>query len=227
MQEAHEPGLVAGTPKLSLSKERVRFILDELYKGCEGYTLKRRHNFFCKGILAGREKLRWDVPTPSPMIMLPRERSPFTPERFANIRLFNHVFHKFILSLEDPTFYHQQSRYTEQAASALKLSEVSASDINFGRLLFSALANGALLNIHWLNALLPAIARNDIVIEGDLIWVELHHSIPYGQRKADFHRRWFPDPITSLLLVKWLSVYGSVEAEEFYSLSGHKPFTSI
>jgi len=201
--EKHEPNLVRGEPNICLSEDRIRFLLKELYKDCKGYAIFHRHNFFSKGLINGRKELEWRTPIPSPMIVLPRTPPLFTPEKYEFLKSLRILINKFRNSLADASFYKEESPYL-LSAKKMRLKEVSAPQLWMGQFLFSAIVNGALLHKVWVNALMHGICE-DVLVDESTLWLDLSHIIGEGESAVTLKRRWFPDPLTSALLIKILS----------------------
>lgn len=148
-----------------------------------------------------------------------------TPADFRALNQFKPILNHFKQSLGDANFYQERSMYTERATGAFRSAPVTNMELQLGRLIFSAMINGALLRQEWLSALLESIANKIIIIEEDqtekyLIWVELAHSVSSDQNEAKLRRRWFPDPVSAMLLVKLLSTKGSMPVD---GTSGKQP----
>lgn len=206
-----EPGLVTGELNISLPEARVRDLFEKIQQNCNGYQLRRRHNFFRKGLMKGEEMYNWKIPIPEPMIILPRERSPFTPNSFAPLSSLQKLIDLFQNSLTDPNFYLTPEQYIKQAIrvgySQRKIAP-DAEQLLLGQILFSAVVNGALLNKKWIVALLEGLLTS-IVARDKMLWLELKINIGKSDQEIRFSRRWFVDPTTAVLILYWHKTYAN------------------
>ena len=203
----HEPNLLKKTTGLCLTKEQIDFLLDKIYTKFQGISRKHPHNFFIKGLARGVEKLDWDIDVPSPLTVISHDIAPFTPHKLAQHNALKTLNKLFLQSLETPP------RLCGEPGFKLFLA---------GQIIFSAAINGGLLHQEWLGAIPAALKKHKIMADNHyvgsekkqsatigLIWLEL--SFTRKRQKAsskEYSRRWFPDPITSLLLFKWLKHFG-------------------
>jgi len=181
--------LWAGRRGVLMDEAQVQALLDAIYQGAEGHAVRIRHNFLVKGLLKGVRDGLWQLPIPPRLTVLRRQPSPFTPNTFAILNQFNPLYEAFIHSLE------------------IRNTGKSAKDREAGQLIFAAIACGAILNTGWLIRVGPAIAQGPMCGEGHL-WLNLCDD-------KDRLRRWFADPVTGLLILRWL---GSHEAEYWAEL---------
>jgi integrase len=199
--------LIDGTPGKSLTYQAVQALLKKLYENCDGRTIRNRHNFFVKGLKRGVEELGWDIPLPGLMIQINPEPSPFTPEKFAAKSALDWIHKKFLSSIADPDFYNSSEKYLKNASRRQTTITPDASQLHAGQILVSAVINGGMLNAFWVSALGDSIARKGAIIaDKGLLWVELEKT--KTTEEDTLHRRWFPDPLTALLLFKWIKKYG-------------------
>lgn len=88
--------------------------------------------------------------------------------------------------------------WREAVGGPVRASRASAGDVYIGRILASAAVNGGLLHPSLLTALCDSLQDRLSILE-DRSYLELH--LPW-QGKADMElRRWFPDPLTELLIL--------------------------
>ena len=182
--QSHAPDIVRGKVNLTISDQQVTDLFTLVCDNVSAEVRRRRHNFLVDGFIAGQNLLNWQVNIPAKIQGLPREPAPFTPDNFKKLAQLNNHYSKFQESLADLDFHKDHNNYLPQA----------------GRILFSAAVNGALLDPRLLAAVGPAIADN-LVAENDLLWLDLYW--PDKDKKSPFMRRWFPDPITGLLIIRW------------------------
>lgn len=199
--EKYQPNLLERTQGISLSDEQVDFILAKIYAKFKGIASKHQHNFFVKGLLKGVGELEWNIDVPSPLSIVSFDPAPFTPHKLAQHNALKVLNKLFLNSLESPHFQESDPRFKLFLA---------------GQIIFSAAINGGVLHQEWLAAIGPAITSDNLMAEhyrseknDGLIWLEL--SFLRKRKKAkqkEYKKRWFPDPITSLLIYKWIKHFG-------------------
>lgn len=188
----YEPALLAtGTRGFTLSVGKVDELDTRILNAAPpGRTFVPRRRFL-EVIEAGNATGRFDriplphLPAPAP----PNPPSPFLPEKFERMLALQPMIDAFVESLAD--------------TSAL------AADARWGRVMLSAMVFGALLNPRLVMGLPEAIASAD----QELLWLMLimdARDEPTEASSADeasslpqeIGRRWYPDPITRLLLLR-------------------------
>ncbi len=156
------------------------------------------------GLKKGRKELGWDVPIPAIPVKVEREPARFTPKRF-----------KAMVTV----------RSLEQAV--LKSPRSTNSVAELGRLILSVILFGGLVHAKWLkmwfnafNSLQESSGRS-IRWDGRHLWMETFLLVLSGHKENDgsdgtrkrgggdadvfLRRRWFADPITSMLICRWIS----------------------
>jgi integrase len=181
MVEHHAPDLAEGAKGAGLDTQTLKKVLDEIAKlpGNDSFRTARRA---LDRILRQMQKVTGGaVRLPTPVVSIPRKASPFRPENFRHIPWLSQVVEAFERDLE------------EQANASDELSA--------GRILLSAIVFGGLLN-ETLVERLPAAVVHGFHKFGDNCWLD----IPLGgaSRSEDRVRRWFPDPLTQCLIVRWI-----------------------
>lgn len=127
------------------------------------------------GNRVGRFRMRIrHLPAPEP----PQQRSPFQ----------HAIFEQMI------NFLPTKAAFEDSLGQSSPLSN----DAQWGQILFSALVYGGLLKTKWLLAIPDALA----FAEPDLRWIVLRPPALSKEKAAPAPRRWFPDPLTRLLLIK-------------------------
>ncbi len=207
-----EPSLVTGAKNQHITDHRRDFLINKIFHHFKGYSRLHQHKFFITGLARGVQKLDWQVTIPSPLHALANEPSPFTPERFAEAKAIKELQKLFLQSLESPPLF--ANKQEEKIFLA-------------GQLIFSAAVHGGLLHKRWLIAMTDAIASKDIRTDNyehmtNLCDSNTDQSRPHGllwlnlfslqklkkDKERKYNRRWFPDPITTLLIIKWIKLYG-------------------
>jgi len=159
------------------------------------------------GLKKGRKDLGWDVPIPAIPIKVEREPARFTPKRFKAMTTV---------------------RILEQAV--LQTPRSTNSTAEMGRLILSVILFGGLVHPRWLKMWFNAFnnlqattesSSRSISWDGRNIWMETFLLVLSGHKENDgsdgtrkrgdgdadvfLRRRWFADPITSILICRWIS----------------------
>lgn len=192
----HQPDLAFGVSRIKLSQTKVNTLFDSITRDCGGKLMQSNHNFLVDGLLAGTTQLGWKIPIPGKMVTLPRESSPFTPAKFMALAELSTLHDRFMETVYDSDFYGAGETYLGK----LKSSQVSLAQLQAGQIVLSAIMNGALLNKAALHALGQGI--DSLVVEDGRVWLYLD-AILGSKNKTRILRCWYPDPLTSLLLIKW------------------------
>ncbi|RUT76891.1 site-specific integrase [Marinobacter sp. NP-6] len=160
-------------------------LVDALFKAAcgdlPGQEKRVRHNTLVKLLQDKVRNHNWILNIPGYALMEQGVKAIAHPESFARLRPYRALDEVFMESLMVPT----------PAPNQLdeKLRQYEA-----GQLLFSMISRGGLHHSHWLQA---AVDRLPQGVEGheQSIWIDLHSGVTL--------RRWFPDPISALLIRRW------------------------
>lgn len=210
--ESHCPQLVRGEPGVCLGDREISAIRSALSRGEQEHAARTRHNFFVEGLVRGVRELAWDIPVPAPLWINHQEEELLTATAFRDLADYRRVEQAFWTELGRPEATVGDARHY-----------VAAKRVDAGRLIFSAISNGMLLNKKWLRALPHAIIRGVQVHQGyehRPVSLDLRMADITDERsKIDFQssvriRRWFPDPVTALLLLRWYRRYGCAWPKE-------------
>ncbi len=189
----------------SLSADQAKSIMLKLVGKGGDYDIKHRMHFLVRGLESGKEKLGWDVVIPAVPTVVPREPSRFTPDSFIGIARARSLKNIFLDNLRDPAPDTRDSR--------------------IGQILVSAILFSGLLQRHWMEPFLNALPY--VRTDGSLIWLEMlrvYHELPSPERTENrkkfvkrvtyqekvewtVNRRWVADPLTALLIIRWLRDY--------------------
>lgn len=133
-------------------------------------------------------------PSETASTKISREPSPFTGQRLADLAA---------LSFLEESLTRRQSDAEEDEAE------------NYGQLLASAIYNGALLNRKIWNAWLAAL-HDGVRFKHETLWIELTLRESEAPEIAPENRRtrWFADPITQMLILRWRSCDCSNSAKD-------------
>jgi len=171
----------------------------ELAPPKRGFAISRR---FLEVIEAGNNSERFDIAIPHlPVPMFDDPASPFIHKNMGSLAKVHPLIIAFHQSLEDNSELHIHAQW--------------------GRVMLSAMINGALIQTSFLKALPDAL----LTAEPDLRWLVL---LPDDGKKDSgpiVPRRWFPDPLTRLLLANMrpaslieISPLGRRQSEQIYFL---------
>ena len=204
----NEPELFLGKLGIFVPENRINKLLDKIQDSCSSRDLKLCRNFFIKGLANGVKKEKWKLIIPSTSIILPRQKSPFTPDSFIPLKALSYLKDQFKLSIEEPTFYQNNSSYLHRVRKIKKFKESNSSQLHAGQIIFSAILNGGLLNKKWIDTLAEGI-KNNVIVDNDLLWIDLEIVEKNKEDENSLFRRWFPDPLTSLLILRWKKIHGN------------------
>src|SRR5690554_74311 len=135
---------------------------------------------FRQYVIAGKELNLWTFDIPKVVILAPREKNPINPERFnllPKARLWQEAFH-----------------------AAVRDVNVEDEDLIWGQLLLSAVFYGGLINSQLLIALIKSILGTERFHLGKR-YLDLRPTWQ-GHEEVEY-RRWFFDPLTELISVKY------------------------
>src|SRR5690554_2019971 len=135
---------------------------------------------FRQYVIAGKELNLWTFDIPKAVILAPREKNPINPERFnllPKARLWQEAFH-----------------------AAVRDVNVEDEDLIWGQLLLSAVFYGGLINSQLLIALIKSILGTERFHLGKR-YLDLRPTWQ-GHEEVEY-RRWFFDPLTELISVKY------------------------
>jgi len=191
--------LISGTPLIQMDKVEIKSLTKQLYVDSSSLlSYFNKSQLLMKIIKYGNVSLNWNVAVPDPVYLLPN-----------NIPLLNE--YDFI---ELAAFRKLETRFER---SIIKLNELSA-DERAGQILFASIAYGALFT-SWKQTALIESTPAQWVVEKFASWVELK-SLKLSSRNKDSDdlcaddyklARWFPDPITELLILRWFEDFPDQE----------------
>ena len=188
-----QPQMLRQEPSLSLSKEDVDAIVDNL-KRRKGLEIWRCIDELNNLILKGRENLGWEIPTTSRHMKVMREKPLVIEETFEYLAVCRGVEKSLAKSLERPAPGNLQAR--------------------LGQLLLSAIIWGGLQESRWVRAWPNSLAKG-MQLWQDWLWVDIDiapDSAQDAQEGRDTaawrnHRIWVADPVTQLLLLRWIKQF--------------------
>ncbi|MCG6663916.1 tyrosine-type recombinase/integrase [Billgrantia kenyensis] len=185
---AYAPELVEGHPEADIGNTRIAHFFDQLAAEASGMSLPKQHNFIVRGLEKGVRELGWQVSIPSPMVTVPRQAPAVRSSTMEQLVTWEGWAEKHLEVPAWPTEYGPSDQAIWSA----------------GRLVFSLIHDGSVLNRQWLAALPDAIADG---IRSDAGRNEFYLTLcrQYSSGKNDrqpskLYRRIFLSPLTSLLL---------------------------
>lgn len=214
------PSLVSGTADQSIDDVCIQEILQAIESRRPGYELKQSRNFFVQGLDRGVREGLWSIQVPAPVFTIRRQKALFQPETFIRLPEIRRIQCLLIASWSEPEFFQQSESYL-QSLKAIKgfIPGDEYKQLRAGQLLLTAMLYGGLLESQWLYALPSHI--NAMQANADCCWIDFFEDVKRvwesdeirqveekGQQlrqESLLRRRWFPDSITELLLLRWHS----------------------
>ncbi len=196
-------GLVQNTAvqvTIQLNKKEVQALTQEIYSDSSSLIeYYDKIDFLISVVKTANKILSWDIAIPNPVHLMPNQTPLLSEYEFIELNAFRSLEAGF-----------EQSLYDIEGLSPTE---------RLGQILFSAIANGALFDT-WKQKALMHASRDQWTVETFASWVELK-AIKDGSRSkpgedlcnADYKiARWFPDPITELLLLRWCNDFRTTES---------------
>lgn len=183
----HYPRLYRGDADLVLDDSELESLQRTVLDDVGGYSLKHRNNFLVRGLTLGVKKLGWQMSVPAPMTVDQTEPSFFTPRAYERFSEYKKLYEAFWQDLHAPVEGTEDVRQRIEA----------------GQLLFSCLMDSSWLSKHWFDRL-PEAIRAGASLHDEIVWLNLGQE--YAQLSSDSmdrRRRFFPAPVTQLLLQRW------------------------
>lgn len=205
------PELLSGQRGVTLSREEVSQFTAELQRVLPSYSYKTAVQFLALGFEKGSAYLGWRVPMPAVPVVFAREPSGISPANFRGLSRLRKLERKFLKSLErEPD---------------------GSPDVRLGQLLFSAIVFGGLLSKSCLEPWWEALRKRDLHVNDKGLCLNMaaeafsgpvptktarkrralrgvHHegTTPATvQKPVLVCRRWFADPLTEILVMRWLA----------------------
>ncbi|MDH5766974.1 MAG: site-specific integrase, partial [Gammaproteobacteria bacterium] len=214
--EKINPRLIYGHRDIKCTDDEVSKLLERIAENSESIRVKQGHNFLVQGLEAGKKKLGWKINVPSPMVNIKRDSSPFRPSQFHTLKKLYLIINRFNESIEDEYYYKNSSSWKKQNNNT---KEIFIKNYHAGQILLSAIVNGGILSKKWLDGFGDAL-KHRVVIDDDYLWLDLEVNIKNSTRKD--HRRWFADPVTGLLILKWKNKYGDTWIDDTTNIGQRK-----
>ena len=182
LESCHD--ILLGQCETSLSEQRVDAHFAAIEESVSGHLLKIRHNHLAFRLQQAAREHGLDLPNRQRMIVLHSESAPVTPVGFSNLAITQGWLDEFWSEIEFPP----------------NRDGVDGRKLDAGRLIFSLIVFGGAHNKRKLQLLVEAIPNGLRRLEG-LTWMDIETDRGLW--------RWFPDPVSMLLLQRWHRMYGA------------------
>lgn len=180
------PDIYSPSENKVVSNEQVNALFEQVCDGEPGQEKRIRHNTLVKFLIDRARDYSWTVNVPAYALLEQGEKAIAHPESFAKLPRYRALVSIFNQSLEQSSTTKEHDR--------TKLWRYEA-----GQLIFSMISQGGLHHHQWLQAATDSV-QSGINGYERLNWVNL-------QVGAQL-RRWFPDPISGLLIQRWFRRWG-------------------
>lgn len=181
--DARAPGCALGAENIQISNltiDEVNAWIDEQDSANRATTHLRR--FLRAGLANGAQELGWQVALPPTEMTIISEKNPITPDGFIQLAQLRKQIKAFEERLVNPP------------------NNPSVS-LTYGQLLFSATVFGGLADPKAMLQL--PYAKNKICYHQEYVWVDLFtDDYPKHTHAERGLRRWFPDPVSLILLIR-------------------------
>lgn len=225
------PDLVEGTGAPVLDFKQTRKVLEKACNGLDGASFRAAYNFLVRGLYRGNRKLGWDIQVPAPALQVKNTASVFVPDTYRALPAFHALRDAVLAAATDPAFYRPDDnpyllRSLAAHSSRARRPWMSLHALHVGQILTASILFGAALNRAIVRAILEALPDGP-QMDHELLWLSLQVELPPlgGHRKraetgaiasADpfdqpidnrVFRRYFPDPLTSLLVLRYHEIH--------------------
>lgn len=213
LEKAH-PGLVNGQDAVPvLTLKEVDALLRAGTKGLAAIAFKQTYNFGARGLAEGLQRGLWDLEVPTLARELRPPRTNLDPGDWLSLPALAKIRSALLGAVTDPHFYAlADNPYVARARTNIpwQSRRINPAAMVAGATMVSAIVNGALVaGPHLIDAFVRAVVSGPIVDRG-MLWVDLIITRPYRKSpdRTDAHllRRYFPDPLTSLLMLRFQAI---------------------
>lgn len=187
--ERHAPALVAGEKGAGLDLKTLGAVLNEIQEDANLDSIRSARRMLRNMLIAMQKVSGGSVQLPAPEVALYRPPSPFRPQLVRNLPWLSSIIEAFLADLD------------KQPEDPDKQPEVD-DDLAAARVVFSSIVFGGLLNPVLISRF-PAVLGKGLARHADLCWLD----IPLPRKDEDSGervRRWFPDPASQCLIVRWV-----------------------
>lgn len=217
----HQPGLLNGEdPVPALVLKDVDWLLRAGTEGLDITAFRQAYNFGVNGLAEGVRQGRWNLEVPGLACEVRPPRSNLSPEDWLSLPALGRIRAALHEAVSDARFYEGgDNPYLTRARTRLpwRSRQIDTGVMIAGATMLSGIVNGALVaGPGLIAAFVHAVVRGPVVDRGTL-WLELTVTPPSrrsrDQGDASITRRYFPDPLTSLLLLRYQAVAGQAEEQ--------------
>lgn len=199
------PDLHAGKIGAALSEEEAIELVEVLKKNTAGHIVKNQVNYLIRGLEKGVLELGWDAAIPQAPVVIPRDPPRLTYEDFQSL----------------PTLYDIEQAFLSNVTA--ELAETPSA--RTGKILLSAVLYGGLVHKRWLTPLIEALCEPHAFATS--LWLDMRLTAEHLERERkiyrknkgtdqpvpkpkpdwEIRRRWFADPITHVLILRWHEMF--------------------
>lgn len=219
------PDLAAGKPGAGLSREQSAKIVDSLEEGVSTGQLRSCRKYLRSKLRQLAAQTGGEVVEPPREVYVRRDESPFAGDAMTLVRDLNVLVDQFLADVQTdlPKSASKATKPGQDETTANEDPEEAKRRCRhtLGRILFSAIVNGGLINESLLRQLLPALC-DSLQGRNECAWVSFPLD-PVGEEDDDDDaevedgdedkpdidhldvpvRRWFLDPVTLGLVTRW------------------------
>ena len=205
----HNPSLVYGDKGVRIEPNEMDLLFAKIHSNAKGNSLLIRHNFLVEGLDKGVRDLGWQLAAPDPMTIINRPKPIHTTKSFELLHSLNQV-NDIYMQFLNTTSHLQDLDFNVPGYPEIKPENTSKYFLA-GEILHSAIVNGGLLNKTWVTTLGESLKTAAVISTSEtihkmpdpLFWVKLTRTEKRGGLTYVEYRRWLPDALTSLLIIKW------------------------
>jgi integrase len=216
LAESH-PDLYSGKAGAELTVAEATALVDILKKNTPGHVLKHKISYLVRGLEKGVIQLGWDAAVPHPPVIIPRDRPRLTYEDFQRLPDYYEI---------EKTFLANLTKDAPETPSA-----------RVGQLLLSSVLFGGLVEKRWMIPWIQALPSPqcfhstlwlDMVLTNEHLKRERKNSrkktaqefksTHSSKRDWKILRRWFADPLTQILILRWYEKFPA-DRNEMHRLS--------
>jgi len=188
----YAPGLAKGKIDEPLALDTV---LEKVLEGFEGRELRWAHNFVILGIDKGNKEQIWDLPVPPAMHLLRHEKVFFPPTDVEWLPHTRAIHAHLLASLE-------REDVSDLKGLNLQANETARNEVRAGELVLCFIALGGLTDSRILRQLIKNWNYDQpLITEQEFAWVDIFDI--NAEKEPVLCRRWFPDPVSELLIYRW------------------------
>lgn len=225
----HAPALIHQSPNATLDPRGLQAILDDLEAEFPVERIKRARIILRSRLQQLKATTTGKIAVPSPETYIRRDPSPFSRDKLAKVVQLEGMLSLFEQEINtDLDIQPSLIKFKRRKDEPENLTKQRRNDryrrALLGRLLFSSIVNGGLLNRNLVKDLFSAFSVSLMAHDG-IAWVSFDlSSTPkseYGNT-GGVHidpdgpvRRWFPDPVTLGLIRHWRSHYNTPEIRDW------------